>query len=101
MKIGIRPHDGKATLIPFEANRSCVLGYYEPLQHYESLAALRDTWIDSTMSELHIKAYLTNYTYHSTGLEGNTLTLRETYLVIDNVPLFTGLADDKAIPFSP
>ena len=47
----------KSYAYPFEANRSCVLGYYEPLQHYESLAALRDTWIDSTMSELQIKTY--------------------------------------------
>lgn len=88
----------KSYAYPFAANRTCELKFDEPLRHFESLSALRSEWITGTMSELQMKSYVTNYTYHSTGLEGNTLTLPETILVVDRVPLFSGFPDDKATP---
>jgi hypothetical protein len=44
------------------------------------------------------RAFLTLHAFHTTGIEGNTLTLSETALVIHNKPLFAGFPDDAATP---
>ena len=41
------------------------------------------------------KKYLALHAFHSTGIEGNTLSLPETKLVVDDEPLFAGFHEDK------
>lgn len=41
------------------------------------------------------RGMLTLHSYHTTGIEGNTLTLSETMLVIDNKPLLAGFSDEE------
>jgi len=52
----------------------------------------------STIGDSHLRTYLATYAYHSSGLEGNTLTLPETLLVVEGRALFTGFPDDLASP---
>jgi hypothetical protein len=41
------------------------------------------------------RQYIALHAFHSTGIEGNTLSLPETHLVVDNKPLFAGFKDDS------
>ena len=50
------------------------------------------------MSKENRKKLLVLHTYHSTGIEGNTLTLPETNLIIDGKTLFAGFPDEMASP---
>jgi len=40
------------------------------------------------------RQYISLHAFHSTGIEGNTLSLPETQLVVDNKPLFAGFKED-------
>ena len=51
------------------------------------------------MSKENLKNLISFHTYHSAGIEGNTLTLPETFLVIDDKKILSGFKDDKK--FSP
>jgi len=42
----------------------------------------------------HRKHYISLHAFHSTGIEGNTLSLPETNLVIEGAPLFAGFRED-------
>jgi len=41
------------------------------------------------------RQYIALHAFHSTGIEGNTLSLPETHLVVDNKPLFAGFKEDS------
>ena len=41
------------------------------------------------------KKYIALHAYHSTGIEGNILSLPETELVVDGKPLFAGFSGDR------
>ena len=51
---------------------------------------------DSDWNDNCRRGYLTLHAYHTTGIEGNTLTLSETNLVIKNISLFLGILEDNA-----
>ena len=88
---------------PFSQSRSCEsLPIFEWLSN-ESLieigVLLESIFSDHfTWSEKNRRDYLTMHAFHTTGIEGNTLTLPETSMVVNGIQLFAGFRDDMVTP---
>jgi prophage maintenance system killer protein len=85
---------------PFDAHRSCS-GTEEAEDSWEDLlvALASARGVEPTMWGVRQRqAIISLQAYHSTGLEGNTLTLPETAMVVDGKELFAGFPDHLASP---
>jgi hypothetical protein len=87
--------------------------YAEPFAEYRSCLSTANTWsklvdLESMWEKMQTiaspdffwndtcrKGMLALHSFHTTGIEGNTLTLSETMLVIDNKPLLAGFPDEE------
>lgn len=79
----------------FNAARSCRQLGSDPF--YVQTLALLAQQVQSPQfawTEEHRRTFLAHYAYHTTGIEGNTLTLPETKLVIDGKELLAGFNND-------
>jgi Fic family protein len=85
---------------PFDPHRSCS-GIEEADGSWEdllvALASARGVQ-PVTWGVRQRQAIISLHAYHSTGIEGNTLTLPETSLVVDGKELFAGFPDHFASP---
>ena len=87
----------KAYAVPDAPERSCAGGYVAS-QVLEDIQLLVDVLVGQRELGNHSRSrYLALHAFHSTGLEGNTLTLPETLLTIAGQPLFAGF-DARVLP---
>jgi Fic family protein len=87
---------------PFSAERSCAFdmsdAFLNRLDEIAEIISNSKYYEEIVWTESKRRAYSSLHTFHSTGIEGNTLTLSETALVINNQSLFSGFRDDFATP---
>jgi Fic family protein len=81
---------------PFSEFRTCSVDriYTELMIKYEQLQN------SHPLSTLMEKKYLAQHAYYTTGIEGNTLSLPETLLIIKNEKLYVGYRDDMVHPLT-
>ena len=82
----------KSFALPDAPERTCGVAVL-PAQLLEDIALLRaavNAQPQAALANRSRGAYLALHAFHSTGLEGNTLTLPETLLTIAGQPLFAG-----------
>jgi hypothetical protein len=87
---------------PQSTRRSCISSELNASSWLddETLAALPDKLTvilsdDFVWLPEHRKKYIALHAFHSTGIEGNILSLPETELVVDGKPLFAGFSGDR------
>lgn len=85
---------------PFSSTRSCNNHVYEPdvIAKITTLCMRLKSHSSDSWGARARQSILSLHAYHSTGLEGNTLTLPETALIIDGKSLFAGIPDHMASP---
>ena len=86
---------------PFAAQRSCMAVAQDVWLGEDLMGQIKSRteqmWQRSesvSWNESCRKAFLVQYAFHTTGIEGNTLTLTETSLVINNQSLLAGFGDN-------
>ena len=89
---------------PFSSDKSCLscLGKWKTntsiIELYENI---KKFWAQNFFwDETCRKSYLTLHAFHTTGIEGNTLTLSETALIVNGQPLFAGFKDELNPPLT-
>ena len=83
---------------PFAVNRTCATNASDLSDELNKIYPLwRATRLLAAPSNASARILLGLHAFHSTGLEGNTLTLPETMLVVDGKPLLAGF-DARVVP---
>jgi hypothetical protein len=78
---------------PFSEERSCS---HKPNNNFVEIVNMQ--YKNGLLTQTKNRLYLSQHAYHSTGIEGNTLTLPETVLIVNDQKLVAGFEDNFVTP---